>query len=83
MSVSSQRFEELKITVPLLIWAVVITAILTVAGNFFIYFLPFPFTCNMNAAQLIATPGVDLLGMPFVMTLIIALLMRIPALKNI
>jgi len=78
----SSRYEELKITAPLLTWTIVITAILTVLGNVFVYFLPFPFTCNMNAGDLIATPGVDLLGMPFVMTLIIALLARIPAVKK-
>jgi hypothetical protein len=79
---SSGYMEELKITTPLLIWAIVITAILTALGNLFIFFLPWPFSCNMNAGTTISTPGFEMLGMPFVMSLIIALLMRIPSAKK-
>jgi len=79
---SSQRFEELRITVPTLTWAVIITAILTALGNLFIFFLPFPFSCNMNAGTTVTAWGFDMLGMPFVMSLVIALLMRIPSAKK-
>jgi hypothetical protein len=79
---SSGYVEELKITAPLLMWAVVITVVLTVLGNLFIFFLPWPFSCNMNAGTSISTPGFELLGMPFVMSLVIALLMRIPSAKK-
>jgi len=79
---SSGYMEELKITTPLLMWAVVITAVLTVLGNMFIFFLPWPFSCNMNAGTLISTPGMELLGMPFVMSLVIALCMQIPSVRK-
>jgi len=78
----SSGYEELRITVPLLIWTVVITAVLTVIGNVFIYFLPFIAFCSMNMGDLITTPGVNLLGIPFVMTVVIAALMRIPSVKK-
>jgi|GEM_PF-6911694 len=58
-STSSQRFEELRITVPTLTWAVIITAILTALGNLFIFFLPFPFSCNMNAGTTVTAWGFD------------------------
>jgi len=78
----SSGYEELRITVPLLIWTVVITAILTALGNISTFFLPFPFSCNMNTGLLIAIPGVDMHAMPFVMALVIALLIRIPFMKK-
>ncbi len=79
---SSERVEELKITIPTLTWVIIITIVLTVMGNVFVCFLPFPFTCNMNAGDLIATPGVDLLGIPFTVTLIIGALMYIPSARK-
>ncbi|MBS7612148.1 hypothetical protein KEJ27_08120 [Candidatus Bathyarchaeota archaeon] len=79
---SSERVEELKITIPTLTWIIIVTIALTVMGNVFVYFLPFPFTCNMNAGDLIATPGVDLLGIPFTVTLIIGALMYIPSARK-
>jgi hypothetical protein len=82
MSKSGERSEELKITIPVLAWVAIITALLTIAGNIFVYFLPFPFTCNMNAGDLIATPGVDLLGIPFMMTLIVGALMSISSIRR-
>jgi len=75
-------YEELRITVPLIVWAVIITAILTALGNLFIFFLPWPFSCNMNAGTTISAPGFELLGMPFVMSLVITLFMRIPFTKK-
>ena len=78
----ASRYEELKITMPLLTWTIVITAVLTVLGNLFIFFLPSGPSCNMNAGTLISTPGFELLGMPFVISLVIALLMRIRFFKK-
>lgn len=40
--------KEFKLSVPMLIWAVVITSVLTIIGNFFIYFLPSVAACNQN-----------------------------------
>lgn len=79
---SSERVEEVKITIPVLAWVLILTVLLTIVGNIFVYFLPFPFTCNMNAGDLIATPGVDLLGIPFMMTLILGALMSIPSVRK-
>jgi len=74
--------KEFKLSISMLIWAVVITTLFTVIGNFFIYFLPSIAACNQNFGDLIPTPGVDMLGMPFVMILIVAVLMRIPSVKR-
>jgi hypothetical protein len=82
MSTSSQRFEELKITVPMLIWTIIITVVLTVLGNVTLYFLPNPYMCNMNVAVLIMAAGAQMFGTPFVMILVIALLMRVPFAKK-
>ncbi|MBS7613850.1 hypothetical protein KEJ48_06390, partial [Candidatus Bathyarchaeota archaeon] len=79
---SGEYAGELKITTPLLMWAIIITAVLTVLGNMFIFFLPWPFSCNMNAGTLIATPGMELLGMPFTVSLVIALCMQIPSIRK-
>jgi len=74
--------KEFKLSVPMLIWAVVITSLLTIIGNFFIYFLPSVAACNQNFGDLIPTPGVDMLGMPFVMILVVAVLMRIQSVRK-
>ncbi|MEM3679780.1 MAG: DUF6785 family protein, partial [Candidatus Bathyarchaeia archaeon] len=79
---SGERVEEVKITVPVLALVLLLTALLTIIGNIFVYFLPFPFTCNMNAGDLIATPGVDMLGIPFMTTLIVGALMYIPSVRK-
>jgi len=81
-AMKGERIEELKITMPLLTLAVAMTAILTILGNIFVYFLPFPFVCNMQVGDLIAAAGVDLLGMPFVITLIIGVLMQISSIRR-
>ncbi len=35
-----ERIEEVKITIPVLACVIIITALLTIVGNIFVYFLP-------------------------------------------
>jgi hypothetical protein len=77
-----REIKEYKITATTLIWAIGLTIILTASINFLIYFLPSVAACNQNVGDLIPTPGVDLLGIPFMMILVTAVLMRIPSARK-
>lgn len=57
----------------------VLSAVMAVICNFFIFWLPAIASCTQNVGDLIPTPGVDLMGWPFVMILFIMALSRIPA----
>jgi len=82
MGQTVKEYKEFKITTSTLLWAIGLTIILTIPANFFTYFLPSIALCNQNLGDLITTPGVDLLGLPFVMILITAVLMRIPSVRR-
>jgi len=77
-----RELKEFKFTVKPLLWVIGLTVVLTFSMNFFIYFLPTMAACNLQVGDLIPTAGVDLLGIPFLMTIIIAVLMRIPSLRR-
>lgn len=74
--------EQLKITPPLLLFIIITVSILTILGNIFVYFLPFPFVCNMQIGDLIAAAGVDLLGIPFVVTVFTGIFMQISSVRR-
>ena len=72
--------EEIKAST--LLFIAVLSALMTVICNFFIFWLPAIASCTQNAGDLIPTPGVDLMGWPFVMILLIMVLSRIPAINK-
>jgi len=82
MGETVREYKEFKLTAPILLWTIGLTAILTVSVNFLICFLPSIAACNMSVGDLIPTPGVDLLGIPFVMILVTAVFMRISSLRR-
>ena len=55
---------------------------LTIFWNFFIIFLPEFAVCTQSVSNLIPVPGLDMMGGPFVMFLVVMGLMRIPSLRQ-
>jgi len=76
------EYIEYKFTLSSLLLIVGLTIVLTTSMNLFLYFLPSMAACNLQVGDLIPTAGVDLLGIPFLMTVVIAILMRIPSVRR-
>jgi len=76
--------EDTKKSVSLstLLIVCLLSVALTCFWDVFIVFLPAVAFCTQNVSFLIPTPGVDLMGGPFVMFLFIMVLMRIPFLRK-
>jgi hypothetical protein len=82
MEITGRELKEFKFTVKPLLWIIGLTVVLTFTMNFFVYFLPMIASCNLQVGDLIPTAGVDLLGIPFLMTIMIAVLMRMPSVRK-
>jgi hypothetical protein len=78
MSKSNQSLEE-RVTVKTLIWVAILAVVLTAFWDAFTLFLPTVAFCTQNVSNLIPTPGVCLMGAPFLMLSIAMVLMRAPS----
>jgi len=76
------EYKEYKFSLASLLLIVGLTIALTTSMNLFLYFLPSMAACNLQVGDLIPTAGVDLLGIPFLMTVVIAILMRFPSVRR-
>jgi hypothetical protein len=74
--------KEFKFSLISLLWIVGLTIALTASMNLFLYFLPQMAACNLQVGDLIPTAGVDLLGIPFLITIVIAMLFRVPSVRR-
>ena len=81
MASGEVRVEE-AVTPALLISIAILSVVLTVIWDFFIALLPQIAFCTQNVSNIIPTPGVELMGLPFVMFLFIIALRRIKPLST-
>jgi hypothetical protein len=72
--------EEVKVGTLLTVF--ILSALLTCIFNMFIFWLPPSAYCTQSVSVLISTPGLDLMGWPFVMLLLTAMLMKIPVIRK-
>lgn len=74
------KVDELKnIT---LIWIAILSIALTVFWDLFALFLPPVASCTQNVSSVIPTPGVELMGGPFLVLIIVMGLIRIPRMRK-
>lgn len=65
-----------------LIWVAALAIVLTVFWDLWTLFLPPIATCTQNVSSVIPTPGVELMGGPFLMLIIIMGLIRLPLVRK-
>jgi len=80
MSTSKEVVE--KITATTLLIIAIITVLMTCLFNIFIFWLPPSAYCTQSVSVLIPTPGLDLLGWPFIIILLVALLRRVQFMRK-
>ncbi|MBS7612097.1 hypothetical protein KEJ27_07855 [Candidatus Bathyarchaeota archaeon] len=76
------EYKVEKLTAATLIWVTVLSVVLTVFWDLFALFLPPIASCTQNVSSVIPTPGVELMGGPFLMLIIIMGLIRIPYMRG-
>jgi len=83
-SESSLRTTSDTVSSATLVFVAIFSIVLTLAVNFFTGLLPLNAValCSQNISNLAATPGVELMGLPFVAFLVIMALQRIPSLRR-
>ncbi|MFN3622256.1 MAG: hypothetical protein ACK4TI_05125, partial [Nitrososphaerales archaeon] len=72
--------EEVKASTLLTVF--ILSAVLTCIFNMYIFWLPPSAYCTQSVSVLISTPGLDLMGWPFVMLLLTAMLMKISFIRK-
>jgi len=77
-----QEIREEAISPLTLLLMAILSVGLTCFWDLFTVFLPSIAFCTQNVSNLIPTPGVELMGGPFIMFLFMMLLMRIPSLRK-
>lgn len=76
------EYKVEKFTVITLIWIAILSVALTIFWDLFALFLPPVASCTQNVSSVIPTPGVELMGGPFLMLIIIMGLTRVPYMRK-
>ena len=78
----SEEYRSERVTVTTLIWVAILSIVLTVFWDAWTLFLPHVAFCTQNVSNLIPTPGVCLMGSPFLVLMISMALIRIPSMRK-
>jgi hypothetical protein len=78
----SEESRTKDVTTKTFIWVAVLSIVLTVIWDLWKEFLPPIAACTQSFSSLIPSPGVELMGLPFLMVMIAMALIRIPSMRK-
>jgi len=78
----SDGYKAEKVKAITLIWVAILSIVLTVIWDVWTLFLPTIAFCTQNVSNLIPTLGVELMGSPFLMLLVVMALIRAPSIRK-